>query len=67
MMHVVYKEIFDLVGYGFSSESLEDMPISLRRFYFQKHQEKRQAEAGQSPVPQNDGKRVTYDPVKRGQ
>lgn len=66
MQHVVYKEIFELVGYGFSAEYLEKIPITLRRFFFVKYQERLQAQAGNTPKPKNP-KQVTFDPVKRGE
>ncbi len=67
MINVAYKEIFELVGHGFNDEYLEKMPISLRRFYFKLHQDKLQAESGQKIDPNQDGKRITFDPVKSDQ
>ena len=64
MVNVAYREIFELVGHGFSSESLEKMPISLRRFYFKLYRDKLQAESGQQASPSQDSKRITFDPVK---
>lgn len=65
MIKIAYREIFELVGYGFSAEYLERIPISLRRHFFREYQRKLQAQAGQTPQPKNQ--KMLFDPVKRGQ
>jgi len=67
MKFVVYRETFELVGYGFSPESLKTMPIALRRYYFKLLQEKLSAQNAplKDKTPINP-KTITYDPVKSG-
>lgn len=62
LMHVAYKETFNLVGYGFDYEALRKMPIALRRYYFLQWVEQKQAEKESQPTP---SKVVNYDPVKK--